>query len=166
MKKEEIKSKENLNRIIKCCLYLTVIMFFACKKDIKEIPKKEYLNFSKLEVNFPDTIIVNKDYKGFVIYKSLFDTLNLEKGENRFINLYLIGSKKRTEFSDVTKIPHDTFGMYKDTIRFKINFQQIGNNYLNGHIEDEVYIDDNPKGKTRNIIKVSPFHKPIFVKDK
>ena len=118
--------------------------------------------FSKIHITFPDTITVNKDYKGFVTYKSLFDSLKLKNGKDRFIDLYLIGSKNRIKYSDVPKIKHDTFSVFEDTIRFKIRFINIGDNFLNGHILDEVYIEKNKK--IRIINKVSSFHKLVYVK--
>ncbi|MDN3672422.1 hypothetical protein QWY99_05045 [Flavobacterium branchiarum] len=173
MKQEDKKSKENWIKVINCKYYLglIVLLFISCKNEIKDIPenipKNNTVLFGKIEINFPDTIIINKEYKGSVIYSSLFDTLNLEKGKYRFVSLYLKDSEKKTKYSDVKKVAYDTFGMYEDKIRFKVDFKQIGNNYLNGFIEDEVFIEDGkPNGKTRIINKVSEFHKLVFVKER
>ena len=161
--RENNKNREKFKKIIKLkfCLILIIFSFIACKKNIEKI-KVNNIHFSKIDINFPDTLFVNKSYNGFVIYKSLFDTLNLKNGKDRYINLYLKGCEKPTKFSDVKKIAHDTFVMYEDTIRFKISFKSVGKNYLSGHIEDEVDIEKNEK--IRIINRISSFHKLVYVK--
>ena len=42
----------------------------------------------------------------YVLYSSLFDTLNLKLGKNRYINLYVKGNDRKTEYSEVKKIAH------------------------------------------------------------
>ncbi len=98
------------------------------------------------------------------MYSSLFDTLNLKLVKDRYINLYIKGNDRKTEYSELKKIEHDTFVIYEDTIRFIVNFDKLGKNYLNGFIEDEVYIE-NKDSTVRIINKIIPFHKEVFVKN-
>lgn len=153
-------------KISKSNIYLFIsivfLQFTSCKENAEE--KTTYVNFGKTNIVFPDTLIINKDYKGFILYESLFDTLNLKKGENRFINLYIKGDTKMIEYSKANKIVYDTFGMYQDTIRFKIKFNKVGENYLNGYIGDDVYIES--KDSMRIINKIVPITKKIFVKSR
>ncbi len=163
MKKEDICSNNYLQNVLKLIILILVyIQIVSCKKEADE--KVEYVKFGKTNVVFPDTLILNKKYKGYVLYSSLFDTLNLKLVKDRYINLYIKGNDRKTEYSELKKIEHDTFVIYEDTIRFIVNFDKLGKNYLNGFIEDEVYIE-NKDSTVRIINKIIPFHKEVFVKN-
>ncbi len=166
---EKLKKKGNFKKGIKNNYFLCLIILFfvSCKKDVNKVKINNDIRFSTLATHFPDTVIKNKEYSGFIIYTSLFDTLNLITGEKRFISLHLKSDKRDLKYKELHKIGHDTFVEFDDTLRFRVVFKENGNNFLNGYIEDEVYVDDkNPNGETRIINKVSPLFKPVFVKEK
>ena len=160
-----LKVKKMINR---CNIFLIVVLcFISCKDDspvskgmIKIVPKKE--SFSKTNFNFPDTVELNKVYKGKIFYASLFDTLNLKKGKDRFVSFYVNSDNKRLTFQQLMKVKHDTFYIQKDTIFFDISFKKRGSNYINGFVSDEVYIES--KDSIRTVEKIIDFIIPVFVK--
>lgn len=150
--------------------FLLLLICFSCKDEEKTISKEnkkiDSVRFSQTVVDFPDTFLVNKKFKGKIAYKSLFDTLNLKDGKDRFIWFYVNGSRQKVDYKNLHKVKNDTFAINNDTIYFQLIFKETGNNYINGYIEDIVMINDKKdKDKVRIIEKVTDVSYPIYIKE-
>ena len=167
MKSVEMFSLKKVSN--RCNVLLAIILcLISCKNDnkinkgvIKIVPKIE--TFSETNFNFPDTVELNKVYRGKIFYTSLFDTLNLKKGQDRFVSFYVNSDNKKLTFDQLIKVKHDTFYIKRDTIFFDISFKKRGSNYINGFISDEVYIES--KDSIRTAEKIIDFIIPVFVKE-
>ncbi len=157
-------------------LILLFILFIACNKtktsstisvnnSIDTIFKKVVIGNHKL--TFPDTVLVNTLYQGEIDYNSILDTINLSSVDKRYIFFYVASLKNYLDFENLKTIKHDTFvSLDNHIIPFEIKFQNLGNNYLNGFIEDEVYIANfYSDGKTRIITHQLEILKEVYVKD-
>ncbi|WP_347053592.1 hypothetical protein [Flavobacterium olei] len=146
-------------------LILTISFFmFSCKNETKkDLSSKKYVH-ATFNINFPDTVDINKYYEGKIYYKSDLDTITTVLNE-------IVGKKSRMiEYSFVTTklIVHDDEKLKKlttDTMFTKSNrfiplftkFDKLGINYIDGIIKDEVWIDtieiiNNRKEKRTRII--------------
>jgi hypothetical protein len=163
MKNVKLLKKEKL-KVKKLLLLIGIFFLFSCKKEdndvVKIIPIKK--SFSKTYFNFPDTVFKNKIYNGKIYYSSLFDTLGLKMDKDRFVSFYVNSDNKKLTLKQLFKEEHDTFYIKKDTIYFDISFKKKGNNFINGFISDDVYIEK--KDSIRNIEKIIDFIIPVYVK--
>ncbi|WP_053970779.1 hypothetical protein [Mangrovimonas sp. ST2L15] len=160
-------------------LALLILMFFlivSCKQRTGFIDeKKKFEGRNYVELFFPDTVIINKEVKGFVKYNSSFDTItkNLFEGNDtlRMVSLYI---RKNTNYVIDNKDDllvakkKDSFYPNKNDIKtgnpvihFSKNFDSIGKYYLEGLIKDEVMISY--KDSLRLLERSSFVSKTIYV---
>jgi hypothetical protein len=152
-------------KIIAICILSFVI--FSCKKEVNEKthlvdkPKESQLFIGQnLEYKFvfPDTVYINKKYRGEIIYKSAFDTITTsfdDEKKSRYIKYYFRESDN-LNYNDkrLKKNITDTCGAIDShKIPFYIKFKKVGTKYVDGIIHDHVFIDT-IKGKTKPEDKV------------
>ncbi|WP_282057215.1 hypothetical protein [Maribacter luteus] len=91
----------------------------------------------------PDTLTIKDTLKGYIVYKSVYDTLRVPNKEH-FVDFYLAKtnflSKDYMEFR--TK-KSDTFARIRDSIIpiYDITFKKRGAHMLEGYIVDHLYYD-------------------------
>jgi hypothetical protein len=172
----------NLTQIIKPEYLVILVLIFgliSCKND-KEI-KSETRGSSRKEIKeeyfldfyFPDTVQVNKTYEGEIIFKSPLDTITKEllvEGDTmRIIALYLKDNHTLLDddFEHILASKEvDTFVPNNSkSLKFIFKFNELGNQYLEGVLQDEVYFTTNDTTGLRIITRNSHINLPILVTD-
>lgn len=164
------------------CLIVFSSFLLSCRENHEklEVPKilekkKKNIDF---EVVFPDTVYVNKEYKGKIFYKSILDTITTsfdDEDKKRYTILYVKilqnYSYNDFEFSSFKKSSELQYGASNNNeIPFyRIEFDSVGVFYINGVIEDFVYInlkqnDENGK-PLRRVVEVQEelLHKVVVI---
>lgn len=153
-------------------LLISSLVLLSCKKNntINEVDNIE-LDKTDYRFVFPDTVISGKTYHGDIIYSGTLDSVNtkLATDEKTRILFYSYTSTEQINYSDdylKEKIKLDTVGaISNDTIPFyDIKFSKLGINYIDGIIEDKVYIRQKDTSKVRIITnQIRATHKVIVV---
>src|SRR5690606_14740687 len=104
--------------------------------------KKEEKNYtSKVEIKFPDSLKMNTEMEGEIMYSSDFDTIRLKNGEKRYIYLYLSGGDSPlSDFRELKKQVMDTFVPINDEHLipvYNIVFEKSGKKFINGVVVDQ-----------------------------
>ncbi|WP_412560632.1 hypothetical protein [Winogradskyella sp. MIT101101] len=158
-------------------IILLIFSFEGCKKNKGEFLKqKKELNNDKeyyLDLYFPDTVSINNIYEGEIIYMSPLDTITteiLKKGDTmRIMALFLKDNERHIKDSYehiLNSKEIDTFiPNNSNNIPIKYKFKKLGVNYLEGVLEDKVYLKDSDTSKLRIISRHSHITLPIFVTD-
>ncbi|MDN3676338.1 hypothetical protein QWY90_03320 [Flavobacterium paronense] len=168
---------------MKYILYLSLILFFvSCKQENKNlkktIQKKPYYTSysgkeSSWDLYFPDTIVLNRKYKGRIVYKGILDTIttSFEDEHSRYIKVVLMTSDKLNgHLETLRKMAKDTFGAinYREIPFYDISFKKPGVNYIQGYIIDQVFLEakgTKPKDSlVRMIEKQVTVNCKVFVK--
>lgn len=160
-------------------------LLISCKDDVavEKIKNNDYAknrifkNSSvEFEFEFPDTVYINEEYKGKILYKSVLDTITTsfeDKTKSRYIAFYM-RKTKNINYSDeeLKQAKLDTFGAInnRNIPFYKISFNQLGVHYIDGIINDHIFIDTispnkNGNNKIRyieNIVRAT--HKVIVVR--
>ncbi len=163
-------------------LVLLVLLFSRC---LNEVQKKEVKNkyttvyqdsIFGYKFEFPDTIMVNKEYNGKLQYNSIFDTITTRLTDTineRIIVFSLAKSNKINSLDNLRKIAIDTFDATDvHSIPFKnIKFPKLGIYYIDGIISDNIIIDTNKVKNDSNNIRyiVKEFratHKVVVIANK
>lgn len=145
-----------MNKTIKIFLLSSFLIIFSCQKDKSKpkIPNRESNTQIEFEIDFPDTVYVNKLYDGEIKYRSGLDSIITtfgDKQKNRFTRF--IVAKPTTNisynFENLRKKVKDTFGALNNRIIpfYDIKFSKLGVNYIDGIIDDIVLIDTIKKAK-------------------
>ncbi|MEA9412713.1 hypothetical protein [Flavobacterium sp. PL02] len=129
----------------KIILLSFIICLVSCKKETKNIKKQEP-NYS-INVDFPDTVYVNEYYNGKINYKNIFDTVTtklLDINKLRYIQYaFTITKDINHDNKHLKEIAIDT--IYTKSSKYipltVIKFNQLGVNYIDGIISDQVEID-------------------------
>ena len=158
-------------------LLLFSLLFVSCENKEREITKEIIYHNEDMSFifDFPDTVFVNKEYNGVIIYKNILDTIttdlsNSNPTKNRYIIYSLAKTKDlRNSEKSLMKIAIDTFGAVDNrTIPlFKIKFNEVGVHFIDGFITDTGYIDIPTKDSVRvitNEFRVS--HKVVVIAKK
>jgi len=153
-------------------LVLTCLVI-SCKQENKSYPdvdiKKNEDVF--LDFYFPDTVKLNAKYFGKILYKSSLDSITTElfkEGDSlRILALYL-RKKKSIEGSNykniINAVEKDTFVPYKsDSIAFNLKFINKGLNYIEGVLEDKIYLKEADTSEMRIITKYHYITVPVYV---
>lgn len=175
-----MKEKKQYSKIIIIISSGLFAFAISCKKDTPiESRKSNNIHQSTVFVkfDFPDTVYINKSYKGKIEYKSILDTITtnvLEEvdGINRYI-MYSLTRTKNLDYDtmELYKIKLDTFGAIDNrTIPFyDIKFTELGVHYIDGIINDHATINtlpksQNPNDKVRYIVnEARATHKVIVI---
>lgn len=139
----------------KIILASLILCLFSCKKDEGkniDIKKTEQDNHS-ISVDFPDTVYVNEYYNGKINYKNIFDTVTtklLDINKLRYIQYaFTITKDINHDNKHLKEIAIDT--IYTKSSKYipltVIKFNQLGVNYIDGIITDQVYIENNSKNE-------------------
>jgi hypothetical protein len=153
------------NKIIAICILF--LGLFSCKKETTEKKhlfdgKKESQLFTgknfEYKFIFPDTVYINKDYGGEIIYKSALDTITTSFDDNkksRYTKYYFRKSDNIDyDGKELKKNITDTCGAINNhTIPFYVKFKKLGIQYIDGIVHDHVFIDT-IKGKAKSTDKV------------
>jgi hypothetical protein len=125
-------------------------------KDIL-IKENKVINLScgriSYEVEFPDTIVVNKTYNGVIKYQSSLDTVTTsfnDKKKKRYVMFFMTVTKNPNyDEKHLKQIIKDTFGALnnREIPLPNIEFGKTGVFYIDGIINDYVVIDLNKKDK-------------------
>lgn len=162
-----------------CILSLFLIISFSCKEKRNNIlnENNDYnVNIREyfLDFYFPDTVNIKHVYEGKIIYKGVLDTITSKlfvKGDTlRIITLYIKDNIKyiKDDYEHILKSQvSDTFYANKGSndILFEYSFNKLGVNYLEGVLEDEVYITASDTSEVRIITKYNHITLPVFVTD-
>jgi hypothetical protein len=142
------------------------------KKDVYGIVSKDTLQFRNKSpitfFKFQDTIILNHDVSGEIKYNYEFDGLKLSDIDKRYTFLYITTQKEALDLETIKNTSHNIF---IDTIGngifyFNAKFTNLGNNLLNGAIEDIIYLKGITKeGKVEIIKKKINLSKEVFIKE-
>ncbi len=163
---------------------IVFLIFISCKKELKKDSEfqKDATNKNTIEgteedkeqnileysIFFYDTVYVNKSYKGYIYFKNVFDTLNTKQGDQRFTLYYSkITDRLITDYPTFKKQKLDTFGARNNhEIPIKFKFDKLGVNYVDGFLEDEIYIPiKNDSTKVRVVTQDARITFKVFVKD-
>ena len=141
----------------KILVFSLIVCLISCKKDeIKTIDtkvKKNKTDNFNVKIDFPDTVYVNKYYNGQIEYKNILDTITtkvLDVKNPRYIQ-YASTITKNVNYNEeyLKKIKLDT--IYTNSNRFipltVILFKELGINYIDGIITDEVNLENYSKNK-------------------
>lgn len=157
-------------KIVLIILVFSILLNISCQK--KEVKKCDTKKMSKLyqtedglnsfRFNLPDTLYTGKEYVGEILYKGVFDTIvpDLMKKNpygDRFINFYATKTNRGNILDDDLKSEFklDTFSTYQSN-RIplkKIKFDKEGIFYLDGFIEDELFLKAKDTSEVRLISK-------------
>lgn len=141
-----------------------IIFFFlvlcSCKNDkVEEVvsPKiNEVKKNIEYTIDFPDTLLVNKEYDGIIHYKSLLDTIITTFGDsrlNRYSRFVLVTSKHPSvSYEELKSKVKDTFGALnnREIPFYRIKFNEPGKYYIEGLINDLVLIDTIKDAKNKD----------------
>jgi len=149
----------------KAIISITILLLLTdCKQETFE-------NKNNLKVILPNNHYVNKEYIGKIIMKYPLDTIELKKKDLRSTSL-LVGkfkSRKNNEFLEKIKDSLDIFGKIEennDTIYFKYKFSEIGVFFLEGLVEDIIYLDKYYSPNSRLISNTVKISEKILVEKK
>jgi hypothetical protein len=156
---------------------IVLFSLLGCKKEKQETSRELiYVNEGMSFIfDFPDTVIVNKEYNGRIIYKNILDTLttDLSNHPDSIKTRYIIYSLAKTKDlrnyeKSLKKIAIDTFGAidYRTIPLFKIKFTEKGVNFIDGFITDSGYIDLPGKDSVRVISDEFRISHKVVVIDK
>ena len=174
------KEKKQYKKITIILSSLLLSLVFSCKKDTP-IEKKNTINLNEttafVKFIFPDTVYINKLYKGKIKYKGILDTITTsfdDKIKSRYISFYMTKTKNIDyETKQLYKVKLDTFGAIDNrTIPFyNIKFTELGIHYIDGIINDHLTIDTlttpkKPTDKVRyieNVVRAT--HKVVVIEN-
>ena len=117
------------------------------EKKIEKFKKYSIEETIVFEINFPDTVYINRSYNGEIKYKSKLDTIITTFGDskkNRYTRFIMRKSKYVNYDFNILKLNiKDTFGAINNRIIpfYNIKFNELGIHYIDGIINDIVYID-------------------------
>lgn len=161
---------------IKFLLILIVALSINCKENEKSSETKEH-KFVKEKLDIPSIIELRKKsgnstnifykdstYIGVISYNGIFDSITTKifnEDDYPMRRLFYYKSDvvaedliDKPEYFENKFTPTDTFYAAKhNKIPFEVSFNQAGTNYLNGIIEDIVYIKLKDSTKLRMISK-------------
>ena len=158
-------------------LLLTIV---SCKKETDQnnllVPKniESKVDDYYLKFYFPDTVNINHVYHGGIFYKGALDTITSKffvKGDTmRFLSFYLKDNKShiKNRFEHILKSKEiDTFYSLEDNgdILFEHKFNNLGINYLEGVLLDEVLINTSDTSGLKIHSKYNHITLPVFVTD-
>ena len=138
-------------------LFLTIILTtFSCQKEKRKpnVSNREATTYIDFVIDFPDTVYINKLYDGKIKYRSGLDSIITvfgDKQKNRYVRFIAAKPSENISYDIevLRKKVKDTFGAHNNrTIPlYDIKFSKLGVNYIDGLIDDIVFIDTikNPK---------------------
>ncbi|MFC4476482.1 hypothetical protein [Flavobacterium chungangensis] len=170
--------------VTKIIIIFCAFFFIQCKE--KSTKSEEFINTKfkgngvEYSIEFPDTVLRGKKYKGEIHYTNVLDTIteSMINDSTSKRNRYIIFSMALTDNidyveKDLWKIAKDTFGAIDNhTIPFyDVKFNKSGTFFIDGVINDQGYITSdikNEKGSYDTRIITNEFRatKKVVVIDK
>jgi hypothetical protein len=167
--------------ILEFSLVFLFVFLLSCKKEIQNRKIEKFKKYSKeatisFEFNFPDTVYINRSYDGEIKYKSTLDTIITTFGDskkNRYTRFIMRKSKYvKYDFNILKLNIKDTFGALNNRVIpfYNIKFNELGIHYIDGIINDIVYIDTvTSKRKNSDLVRlieneVRVTHKVVVIK--
>ncbi|CAM4415320.1 Lipoprotein [Zobellia nedashkovskayae] len=155
-----MRKKYSIRAIIKY-IFLFGFICYSCKDNQSKKNKSQEIvispriseNFRVLEGNryldfkLPDTISLKDSIKGYIVYKSKFDTIKKTSKTTHFVDLYFANTDKLSkDFSEFQTKKSDTFARIHDSlfVIYGIKFNKRGNHSLEGYIKDYLYEEVSP----------------------
>lgn len=178
MKEEEIKINIIIMNAMKILSILSIIMIlFGCRNEnepSKDVASrsKEKNNIFEYQVNFPDTVYVNRSYEGEISYKSPFDTITKkfsDPKQSRYVVFRTLPNKSYNFLRDfyVDSLKEYRIGAIDNrSIPFyDLSFKTTGTYEIKGLINDQILIDPNTKyNRDKNKIRLLEQDYPISFK--
>ena len=157
--------------------FTVVFILFACnsKNDKEPIAKSE--EGKNYRFDFPDTLIVNKKYKGVLHYESKLDSISTKIGDSknyRYSRLLISKTAKLSFDNDeILKKVKDTFWAKnnREIILTDISFNKTGVFYIEGFIYNIAGVkldtkDENGEYMYDMIEEYEPVVHKVVVRDK
>jgi hypothetical protein len=131
-------------------------MILSCQKEKRKsnVSNRKATTYINFVFDFPDTVCINKSYDGEIKYRSGLDSVISvfgDKQKNRYVRFIATKPSKDINYDmeALRKKVKDTFGAHNNRIipLYDIKFSKLGVNYIDGLIDDIVFIDTirNPK---------------------
>lgn len=153
--------------IVYCMFLVGFLLFSSCTDKTKKKEEKNYT--SKVEIKFPDSLKMNTEMEGEIMYSSDFDTIRLKNGEKRYIYLYLSGGDSPlSDFRELKKQVMDTFVPINDEHLipvYNIVFEKSGKKFINGVVVDQVFRNVDEENVKITTLETKIVH-PIVIYDK
>ena len=138
-----------------------IFLFLSCKSDKKNNLNKMSEKYDIYNFQFPDTVLLNKRYNGFLYYKSSLDTIAANYSDNiksRFAYLLIKKAKNiNYSFKDLDKFQLDSIPSLNngEFLLMDIHFDSVGVFYIDGKVSDIVLVNINKKDKNgENLIRM------------
>ena len=167
---------KGLEKNSKIISIIFLLIMCGCTPKEKIVTDKALTSDGKMSLifDFPDTVFVNKDYNGTIIYKNILDTITADLSNskdsirNRYISYSMIISNNVKNIDSLRHITTDTFAAIDNrTIPlFKLRFKRLGVQYIDGLIIDNGYIQSNVQDSVRIITNEFRVTHKVFVKKK
>lgn len=136
---------------MKKIITLIFISFLSCNKKETKLLEANVSNEIETQianVNFPDTIHINKIYEGNIIYTSTFDSITTKLNADGEITRYIMLiyyepynlNKDKNQFTEIITDTTFTYKLPEVPIR-NIQFKEPGKYQLNWLIKDMVIFD-------------------------
>lgn len=152
-----------------------IVSFFNCDKKTVKYKEDELL----VKLNFTDTVYINELNDGYIEIKNHFDTITtslLDSKKLRFLYFEFFITKNPTKINDnilIKKMVTDTFVAETNRLipLYSLEFKELGVNYIDGLITDEVIIEKGVilyDGSIGDKIITNEFRitKAVYVKEK
>ena len=124
-----------------------------------------------LQLEFPDTVLLKENIQGRIKYGLYLDSLRPSDISSRYIFFHVATSSDKKGLS-LEEIKKENRIVYEDTIgkgvfHFEVIFPHVGDNVLNGIIEDIRILNGQveDKDKVRIVTKETSISRNIYVKD-
>ena len=171
--------KQNVITVVVISIFLSTLTMFSCKEN-SNTENKENLSKKNTFVNdvvqfefdFPDTVYVDKLYKGKIKYKGALDSITTsfeDEKKSRYISFYMTKTQNiNYNTKELYKVKLDSFGAVDNhTIPFyDIKFSKLGTYYIDGIINDHVTLDMPNNEKSRYIENVHRATHKVYVVEK
>lgn len=161
----------NMKKNIRIILVL-LIASISCRREAnrisgKENQEKKQENIIEYAIFYPDTVQKNLPYKGYILFKTDFDTLEIEQGDRRFTFYYAqIAEDVEKSYTLVKNQELDTFGaLNNEEIPFEFKFDKLGNNFVDGFLEDQIILPTEDSTEVRLITLDARITFKVFVVD-
>ncbi|RNL83110.1 hypothetical protein ED312_15720 [Sinomicrobium pectinilyticum] len=142
------------------------LLFSSCNNKTKK--KEEKNSTSQIEIKLPDSLQMNTEMEGEIIYRSDFDTVRLKNGEKRYIYLYLSeGDSPLSDFRELKKQEMDTFVPINDEHLipvYNIVFEKSGKKFINGVLVDQIFKNEEEGNVKITTLETKVIH-PIVIYD-
>lgn len=148
----------------KISIFIILLLLISCKKEVV-ILKEPVENDLSINIDFPDTVFINKGYDGKINYKNDLDTVTKTLNKLNPLRTIAFTFLKTDEINysnqHLKKIVTDTFYSESNkTIPFFVKLDNLGIYYIDGIITDEVVIENggkNSKGELMDRIITNEF---------